>query len=205
MYNAAQVCVVDKSGGQSVVCKHVCKLGEVLTAATPRLEQRFDADLKEDRILQAQHGGSRKLSFTRRHKYYTAPVTFISTKNPNIPLLLKIYTSPPEHYPPQVRVRGSILKDSVCERLLRKETREVLPVCFLCHLVHRRVKRHWEKRRESIAWLVREVFHPGACCPVASPQSPSSHVSTEKSREAKDKTVRTFAPDKVETAAKQKS
>lgn len=31
-----------------VVCKHVCKLGEVLTAATPRLEQRFDADLKED-------------------------------------------------------------------------------------------------------------------------------------------------------------
>lgn len=43
-----------------MVCKHESKLGEVLTAATPRLEQRFDADLKEDRILQAQHGGSRK-------------------------------------------------------------------------------------------------------------------------------------------------
>lgn len=47
-----------------MVCKHDLELGEVLTAATPRLEQRFDADLKEDRILQAQHGGSQKLDFT---------------------------------------------------------------------------------------------------------------------------------------------
>lgn len=74
-----------------MVCKHECKLGKVLTAATPRLEQRFDADLKEDRILQTQHGGSQKLGFTRRHKFYRASVTFIS-RNPNIPLFSKIYT-----------------------------------------------------------------------------------------------------------------
>lgn len=43
-----------------MVCKHECKLAKVLTVATPRLEQRFDADFKEDRILQAQHGGSPK-------------------------------------------------------------------------------------------------------------------------------------------------
>lgn len=71
-----------------MVCKHECELGEVLTAATPRLEQRFDADLKEDRILQAQHDGSQKLGFTRRHKFYRAPVTFIS-QNPNTPLFSK--------------------------------------------------------------------------------------------------------------------
>lgn len=61
MWNAcrhAQRCAGDKVWWPSVVCKHVCKLDNVLTAATPRLEQRFDADLKEDRILQAQHGGS---------------------------------------------------------------------------------------------------------------------------------------------------
>lgn len=52
-----------------MVCKHELELGEVLTAATPRLEQRFDADLKEDRILQAQHGGSQKLGFTRGNKF----------------------------------------------------------------------------------------------------------------------------------------
>lgn len=46
----------------SVVCKHVWKLDTVLTAAAPGLEQRFDADLKEDRILQAQHGGFLVLS-----------------------------------------------------------------------------------------------------------------------------------------------
>lgn len=77
-----------------MVCKHESKLGEVLTAATPRLEQRFDADLKEDRILQAQHGGSRK-SLTSPEGtilkkfilfFYRVPVTFIS-RNPNIPLL----------------------------------------------------------------------------------------------------------------------
>lgn len=31
-------------------------LDRVLTAATPWLEQRFDADLKEHGILKAQHG-----------------------------------------------------------------------------------------------------------------------------------------------------
>lgn len=41
-------------------------MSEVLTAATPRLEQRFDADLKEDRILQAQHGDSQKLGFIHK-------------------------------------------------------------------------------------------------------------------------------------------
>lgn len=49
-----------------MVCKHDWELGEVLTAAAPGLEQRFDADLKEDRVLQAQHGGSQKLGFTTR-------------------------------------------------------------------------------------------------------------------------------------------
>lgn len=43
-----------------MVCKHECELGKVLTVATPGLEQRFDADFKKDRILQAQHGGSPK-------------------------------------------------------------------------------------------------------------------------------------------------
>lgn len=47
-----------------MVCKHDGALGEVLTAAAPGLEQGFDADLKEDRVLQAQHGGSQKLGFT---------------------------------------------------------------------------------------------------------------------------------------------
>lgn len=37
-------------------CKHELTLGRVLTAATPWLEQRFDADLKEYGILKAQHG-----------------------------------------------------------------------------------------------------------------------------------------------------
>lgn len=74
-----------------MVCKHLCKLGKILTAATPRLEERFDADLKEDRILQAQHGSSQKLSFPRRHKFYRFPFTFISQK-PNIPLFSKINT-----------------------------------------------------------------------------------------------------------------
>lgn len=50
-----------------MVCKHVCKPGRVLTAATPGLEQRLDADLKEDRILQAQHDDCQKLGFKKRH------------------------------------------------------------------------------------------------------------------------------------------
>lgn len=105
-----------------MVCKHACKLGKVLTAATPRLEQRFDADLKEDRILQAQHGGSPKLGFTPRHKFYRVPVTFIS-KNSNIPLFLKkVYTSHicgsspltrADYYPPQVLVKRIIPNDIV--------------------------------------------------------------------------------------------
>ena len=59
-----------------MVCKHASKLGRVLTAATPRLEEGFDADLKENRILQAQHGGSSKLRLTR-HDVYRVPVTSI--------------------------------------------------------------------------------------------------------------------------------
>lgn len=94
------VCVLDKSG---VVCKHVCELGEVLTAAAPRLEQRFDADLKEDRILQAQHGGSPEK--VRLHQKAQMSLSL----HPNIPLVSK--RTHPENYPPQVTVKGSILKD----------------------------------------------------------------------------------------------
>lgn len=62
-----------------MVSKHeVCKFGVILTAATPRFEQRFDADLKEDRVLKAEHDGGQKLGFKRRHKLYTDPSTFIS-------------------------------------------------------------------------------------------------------------------------------
>lgn len=112
-----------------MVCKHVvCKNGKILTAATPRLEQRFDADLKEDRILQAQHGGSQKLGFTRRYKFYTAPVTFISqnpkqsTLSENIQLTCVPGTLPStgateRHHP-----------ERQSEELLRKESREVSPV-----------------------------------------------------------------------------
>lgn len=71
-----------------MVCKQESELGEVLTAATPRFEQRFDADLKEDRILQVQHGGSQKLGFTGGGKLYMAPFTSIS-QNGNIPLFYK--------------------------------------------------------------------------------------------------------------------
>lgn len=53
-----------------MVYKHEFKLDEVLTAATPGLEQRFDADLKEERVLQAQHGGSQKLGFTRGDNFF---------------------------------------------------------------------------------------------------------------------------------------
>lgn len=125
-----------------MVCKHVCRLGKVLTAATPRLEERFDADLKEDRILQAQHGGSQKLSFTERRNVYWVPVTLISPK-PTVPLVLERYTpiaqfrnkcyntintiaAPPlaaEYYPPQVLVRGSITDNSAsssCEKRSKK-------------------------------------------------------------------------------------
>lgn len=80
----------------------------------------------------------------------------------------------------------------------------MLPVCFLCHLVHGRVELRWEKRRESIAWLVREVFHPSACCPLANPQSLSSPFQRRKIQRGEGQNwVRTFAPDREETAAKQ--
>lgn len=73
-----------------MVCKHDLELSEVLTAATPRLEQRFDADLKEDRILQAQHGGSQKLDFTMGGNFLHCSFTIIS--NPKHSALPKKYT-----------------------------------------------------------------------------------------------------------------
>jgi len=45
----------------------------LLTVPTPGLEQRFDADLKEHRILQTQHDATRGLWVKRRH-WYLRPV-----------------------------------------------------------------------------------------------------------------------------------
>lgn len=193
-----------------MVCKHVCELGRVLTAATPRLEERFDADLKEDRILQAQHGGSQKLSFTRRHKVYRVPVTCIS-QNPNIPLFPNIsppkkylYTYPTsssspltgaENYPPQVRVKGTILNN----RHPRSPTGFLFP--SPCSLKTKTALQ--EEERECIAWLVTEVFHPSARCPLASPQNPSSPFQQRKiQKDEGSNCVRTFAPDMRENSSR---
>ena len=105
-----------------------------------------------------------------------------------------------ERYPPQVLVKGIILNDSMSS-CWGKETQKAF-VSF-CHLGHWGVKLRWERRRESIAWLVREVFHPGACCPLANPQSPSSpfqHGTIQKGE--RQNCVRTFAPDRRKTAAR---
>lgn len=71
-----------------MVCKQESELGKVLTAATPRFEQRFDADLKEDRILQVQHGGSQKLGFTGGGKTLHGSFHFHVAKRKH-PALLK--------------------------------------------------------------------------------------------------------------------
>lgn len=100
-----------------MVCKHECKLGKVLTAATPRFQQRFDADLKEDRILQAQHGGSQKVRLHQkalilhgsRHFHVTKPKRSTLHQKKRTPLTFVA----PLHYPPQVLVKGIILNDSM--------------------------------------------------------------------------------------------
>lgn len=51
------------------------------------------------------------------------------------------------------------------------ESRERLPVCFLCWLSQWGVKQCWEKSRDSIAWPVREIFLFGSSCPLANPRS----------------------------------
>lgn len=129
---------------------------------------------------------------------------FHFTKNPKRFTLLKnihlSYASSPLEL--NTTLHRCWLKAASYEQLRRKETQEeVLPVCFL---VHWGVKLRWVKRRESIAWLVREVFHPSACCPLANPQSPSSLFQHRKIQRGEGQNcVRTFAPDRGEPAAKQ--
>lgn len=78
---AADSCVLDKESAAGQVwyvnmCVHR-KLRWVLTAAAPGLEQRFDADLKEDRILQAQHDAARCWVLLRRQPIFTGPVPLL--------------------------------------------------------------------------------------------------------------------------------
>lgn len=68
----------------------------------------------------------------------------------------------------------------------------MVPVYILCRPGRSRVKLCWEKSRESTAWLVREVFHPSACCPFANPQSPSSSFHQRKIQKGKGQNCKNF-------------
>lgn len=122
-------------------------------------------------------------------------------KASNNPLSLKTYTSHvfPEHYPPQVPLKDIILYDCVSSCWGKSPEK-----CLLCQLDQWGVKVRWGEKKESIAWLVTEVFHPGASCPLANPQSPSSLFQHGKIQKRKGQNcVRTFPPDGKETEAEQ--
>lgn len=122
-----------------------------------------------------------------KNKIYTSHICSSSTQSGG------------EYYLPQVLVKGIILNNS---GYYGRNNQEALPVCFLCHPGHRKVKLQRKTRREHIAWLVREVLHANACCQLASPPSPSSPFQQRKIQTGeRQNCVRTLAPDGKETAA----
>lgn len=145
MCTSAGCSLADKSGPGRYV--NTCV---VLTAAAPRLQQRFDADLKEDRVLQAQHC-CYKVGLQWRHKFH--------------PTVRNIF------YKQLIPLRSGSGQWCLLWPLQVHPTHQ-----HCCRL--QLLPEHWialkkrRQRRKSMARRLKEVFHQNcACCPQANPQS----------------------------------
>lgn len=136
-------------------------LDRVLTAATPWLEQRFDADLKEYGILKAQHGvlpshGTRDdfyMAFFPGFTYQKFDHTQMSLKKEMY--TIHIWVSPlltrDENYSPQVIVKD-IMSNHYASSWGRRKIQKVRPSCFVTQPGHWHLKTEL-RIKEEYSWL----------------------------------------------------